>query len=241
MIILPAIDIIEGKPVRLYQGDYEKKEVVADSVLKTALRFQNEGAEYVHLVDLDGARAGRPVNQELILEAARTLEIPVEVGGGIRTMQDIERYLNGGISRVILGTSALKNPELVREAAARFPGRIAAGIDARDRKVCIEGWEQASGKDYIEFARELSDLGITNIIFTDISKDGTLAGPNLEQLAELAQAVGLDVTASGGIRDLQNIEDLATLGLYGAITGKAMYAGTLSLPEAIAAGKGKPC
>lgn len=237
MIIIPAIDIIDGKPVRLYQGDYSKKEVVADSVLDSAVRFENLGAEYLHLVDLDGAKAGHPVNQDLIVKTAASLHIPVEVGGGIRTMQDIEFYLNSGLDRVILGTSALRDPKLVKEAAARYGKRIAVGIDAKDGMVCVEGWEQSSEKNYIDFAGELEELGIGTIIFTDISRDGTMSGPNLEQLEKLAEACSLNIVASGGIRDLKNIEDLTDLDLYGAITGKAMYAGTLDLRKAIQTGK----
>ncbi len=241
MIILPAIDIIDGRPVRLYQGDYSKKEIVADSVMDTARSFEEQGAEFVHLVDLDGAKAGHPINRDLIIETAASLHIPVETGGGIRTLADIEDYLNSGIERVILGTSALRNPELVREAAAKYPARIAVGIDAKDGFVCVEGWEESSSVNYIDFARSLEDMGVRTVIFTDISRDGTLGGPNLQMLSELAKAVDMQIVASGGIHNLQDIRDLSRLNLYGAITGKAMYSGSLDLGEAIAAGKEKAC
>lgn len=240
MIIIPAIDIIDGKPVRLYQGDYSKKEVVASSVLDTAKTFEEDGAEFVHLVDLDGARAGKPVNQELIAKTAAALNIPVEVGGGIRTMKDIEDYLNAGIARVILGTSALRDPELLREAVLKYPEQIAVGIDAKNGKVCVEGWEESSETDYLDFARDLEKMGVKTVIFTDISRDGTLGGPNLEMLKNLKDAVNMNIVASGGIHTLEDIEALQALGLYGAITGKAIYAGTLDLKKAIEAG-GKTC
>lgn len=237
MIILPAIDIINGQPVRLYKGEYSSSHQVASSVGEAAENFEKQGAEFVHMVDLDGAKAGCPVNQELILKTAGTLNIPVEVGGGIRTLEHIESYLNGGVSRVILGTSALKDPELLKAAAQRYGDRIAVGVDCKDGKVCTSGWLEISDKDYLDFARELEQIGISTLIFTDISKDGTLEGPNLEMLKALSEACSLQVIASGGIKNLEHIGSLADLNLYGAITGKAMYAGTLDLQEAIARGK----
>lgn len=237
MIILPAIDIINGQPVRLYKGEYSSSHQVASSVGEAAENFEKQGAEFVHMVDLDGAKAGCPVNQELILKTAGTLNIPVEVGGGIRTLEHIESYLNGGVSRVILGTSALKDPELLKTAAQRYGDRIAVGVDCKDGKVCTSGWLEISDKDYLDFARELEQIGISTLIFTDISKDGTLEGPNLEMLKALSEACSLQVIASGGIKNLEHIGSLADLNLYGAITGKAMYAGTLDLQEAIARGK----
>ena len=240
MIILPAIDIIDGKPVRLVQGDYSSSHQVAAGVKEAAENFEKQGAEFVHMVDLDGAKAGHPVNIELILETANALNIPVEVGGGIRRMEDIEAYLNGGVERVILGTSALENPGLLKEAAARFGKRIAVGVDCKDGKVCTSGWLDVSDKDYLEFAKELEAMGVATIIFTDISRDGTLAGPNVDMLKKLADACSLQIIASGGIKDISHIGACADLNLYGAITGKAMYSGTLDLKEAIARGK-QPC
>lgn len=237
MIILPAIDIIDGKPVRLYQGDYEKKEIVAASVLDTAKAFEKAGAEYIHLVDLDGAKAKKPMNDELIIRTANAVNIPVEVGGGIRSMEAIENYLENGVSRIILGTSALSDEELLKEALARYPGKIAVGIDARNGKVCTEAWMEGSGVDYLEFASHMEELGVPNLIFTDISRDGTLQGPNLAMLTALQDAVNCDITASGGIACLEDIQNLADLDLYGAITGKAMYSGSLDLKEAIQTGK----
>lgn len=240
MIILPAIDIIDGKPVRLYQGDYAKKEVVASSVLETARSFEEAGAEFVHLVDLDGARSGSGQNRDLIVQTAQSLSVPVEVGGGIRTMETIRDYLENGVERVILGTAALENPALLEEALQAYGERIAVGLDCRDGRVSVSGWLNDSDADYLEFAEKMEKMGVRTIIFTDISRDGTLSGPNLEMLKALQKRVGLQIIASGGIKDLEHINQLADLDLYGAITGKAMYAGTLDLVQAIERGK-KSC
>ncbi len=233
MIIIPAIDIIDGKPVRLFQGDYAKKEEVGQSVVELAEDF-GKRASYLHLVDLDGAKAGYPVNQELVGEAIKAAGIPVEIGGGIRTLEDIRSYLDLGAARVILGTSALEDPALLKEALAQHGSKIAVGLDCKDGKVCGSGWLTVSDNDYISFAKQMEDLGVQTIIFTDIATDGTLAGPNLEMLKKLKEAVAIDITASGGIKDMSHIRALNELGLYGAITGKAMYAGTLPLEEAVA-------
>ena len=240
MIILPAIDIIDGKPVRLVQGDYARKEVVASSVEDTARSFEQAGAGFVHLVDLDGAKAGKSLNRDLIIRTARSLSIPVEVGGGIRTMETIEDYLENGVARVILGTSALQDPELLQQVVQQYGERIAVGLDCRNGRVSVSGWLEDSDQDYLSFARAMEKMGVKTLIFTDISRDGTLSGPNLEMLAALKEAVNVQIIASGGIKDLSYIEDLAALDLYGAITGKAMYAGTLNLAEAIERGK-KTC
>ena len=233
MIILPAIDIIDKKPVRLYQGNYDQKEIVGSSVLELARNFEKTGAKYIHLVDLDGAKAGMRVNQEVILETAHALSIPVEVGGGIRSMAQIESYLEHGIDRVILGTSAMEDQQLLKDALARYGERIAVGIDCRDGFVYGRGWLEASALHYISFAKELEQLGVRTVIVTDISKDGTLSGPNVEMLARLKEQVSMRIIASGGIRSIEDIAALKQLGLYGAITGKAMYHGTLDLNTAI--------
>lgn len=239
MIILPAIDIIDGKPVRLYQGDYNKKEIVAEDILETAISFENAGAEYLHLVDLDGAKKGEPVNGEVIIKVAKTLKIPVEIGGGIRNFETIKYYIENGISRVILGTSAMEDEGLLVKAVKEYGDKIAVGIDCKDGYAYGRGWLEGSSLYYIDFAKTLEKIGVKNVIVTDISKDGTLEGPNVEMLKELSEAVNMDITASGGIRDIDNIKDLNYLGLYGAITGKAIYANTLSLEEAIKLTKGE--
>lgn len=233
MIILPAIDIIDGKPVRLYQGDYYKKEIVADDVFETAKSFEDMGAEYIHLVDLDGAKSGSNQNHELVIEIANMLKIPVELGGGIRSFDTIKYLLDNGVSRVILGTIALEDEELLKEAVKVYDEKIAVGIDCKDGKVYGRGWLAGSDLDYVDFAKRMEELDVKNIIVTDISKDGTLEGPNLEMLKKLKEAVSINITASGGIRDIDNIKDLMNINLYGAITGKAIYAKTLSLGEAI--------
>lgn len=233
MIILPAIDIIDGKPVRLYQGDYDKKEIVADDIFKTAKSFEDMGAEYIHLVDLDGAKSGSSANHELVIKIAQMLNIPVELGGGIRSFETIKYLLDNGVSRVILGTTAMEDEELLKKAIAAYGEKIAVGIDCKEGKVYGRGWLEGSNLDYIDFAKKMESLGVKNIIVTDISKDGTLEGPNVEMLKKLKETVNIDITASGGIRDIQNIRDLNEIGLYGAITGKAIYAKTLSLEEAI--------
>ena len=225
MIILPAIDIIDRKPVRLYQGDYAQKEIVGSSVMELAKNFEQSGAEYIHLVDLDGAKEGKRVNHEIILETAHALDVPVEVGGGIRTMAQIESYLENGIDRVILGTSAMEDPQLLQDALRRYGERIAVGIDCRDGLVYGRGWLEASELHYITFAKQLEEMGVQTVIVTDISKDGTLSGPNTDMLAALK--------GQSGMRIIEDIAALKQLGLYGAITGKAMYHGTLDLKAAI--------
>ena len=233
MIIIPAIDIIDGKPVRLYQGDYNKKEIVSEDVFDTSKNFEDLGAQWVHLVDLDGAQKGELVNSNVIIKVAQSLSIPIEVGGGIRNFEDIKYLIDNGVSRVILGTSAMEDENLLKKALREYGEKIAVGIDCKDGYACGRGWLQESSIHYIEFAKRLEKLGVKNIIVTDISKDGTLEGPNIEMLNELKKEVSIDITASGGIRDISNIKDLKEIDVYGAITGKAIYAKTLSLEEAI--------
>ena len=233
MIILPAIDIIDGKPVRLYQGDYNKKEIVAENILETAKSFENVGAEYVHLVDLDGAKSGSNDNHEIVINVAKKLNIPIELGGGIRSFETVKYLIDNGVSRVILGTVAIEDEELLKRAVGTYGEKVAVGIDCKNGKVYGRGWLEASNIEYIDFAKKMEKVGVKNIIVTDISKDGTLEGPNVEMLKLLKDNVNIDITASGGIRDIDNIKDLIDVNLYGAITGKAIYAKTLSLEEAI--------
>lgn len=233
MIILPAIDIKNGQCVRLLRGDFGTAERVAEDPLAAAAGFRAAGAEWVHMVDLDGAREGKPVNTGIFLSVAAESGLKVEVGGGIRDLAAIEFYVNSGVSRVILGSAALSNPGLVKEAVRRYGDRIAVGIDARDRKVAADGWLKTSSVDFIDLAKAVEAAGVTCIIFTDISKDGTLSGPNLAQLEEMNTAVSCDIIASGGVTDLHDIESLIRLELYGAICGKSIYKGTLDLAEAI--------
>lgn len=233
MIILPAIDILGGACVRLVRGEYDSAHKVAADPLETILSFVADGATYIHTVDLDGAKQGKMVNEKLLCGLAASVPVPIELGGGIRDMEKVEYYLENGISRVILGSAALRNPAFVREAVRRYRGQIAVSIDARGGKVYISGWTQSSETDYISFARIMEDCGVGNIIFTDIDRDGTQSGANFEQLAALRDAVSADITASGGIKDMNDIKTLAEMDLYGAITGKAIYSGSLSLREAV--------
>lgn len=234
MIILPAIDIINGKPVRLYQGDYQKMEQVADSILDTALTFEKLGARYLHMVDLDGAKEGKKINQSIICETAQKLAIPVEVGGGIRSMEDVDFYLQNGVSRVILGTAAIENMDFLKEAVEKYGAKIAVGIDCLNGYVKTRGWLVDSQIHYLDFAKQMEAVGVETIIVTDISKDGTMSGPNVDMLVEIMNCTNLHVIASGGIKDLSHIQKCLDANCYGAITGKAMYANTLSLPEALA-------
>ena len=237
MIILPAIDIIDGKPVRLYKGDFSTAKQVAADALETAQSFANAGCEWIHMVDLDGSLKKEPVNAETFIRVAKETSLKVELGGGIRTMKDIDYYINNGISRIILGSVALKNPELVKEAVKEFGNAIAVGIDAKNGYVATEGWTQNSDVYFTDLARQMEDVGVKNIIFTDISKDGTLSGPNLEQLMEINNSVTCDITASGGVTNIGDIKNLLEIGLYGAICGKSLYEGTLNLAEAVEACK----
>lgn len=233
MIILPAIDLKGGECVRLVQGDYQTAHKVAEDALQTAERFRAAGAEWLHAVDLDGAKSAEPLNEALIVRIARESGLQVETGGGIRNLQTVARYLENGISRVILGSAALNQPELVRRAVKEYGERIAVGIDARGGMVAAQGWTQTSRVDYLEFAKRMEETGVKYIIFTDISRDGTLTGPNLEMLRRLCETVSCHIIASGGVSGLQDVENLRSLRLYGAICGKAVYTGDLDLSTAI--------
>ncbi|MBR1591997.1 MAG: 1-(5-phosphoribosyl)-5-[Ruminococcus sp.] len=236
MIIFPAIDIKDGNCVRLFRGDFNTVEKVASDYLETAKGFEDAGAEWIHMVDLDGAKEGRPVNTKIYTDVAEKTNLKVELGGGIRNIETIEEYLNMGISRVILGSVALKNPKLVSDAVEKFGSeKIAVGIDAVNKMVAAEGWLEATDVNYIDLANQMINVGVKYFIFTDISKDGTLSGVNAEQLEELNNAVGdrAFITASGGVHTMDDIIICKEMGLYAAICGKSIYKGTLSLREAI--------
>ena len=235
MILLPAIDLHQGQCVRLLRGDYDPAQVVAADPVETARAFEEQGAGWLHVVDLDGAKEGAPKNAELIAQVVERTGLQVEVGGGIRNMATVDRYLELGAARVILGSAALRDPQFVAEAVKRYGKRVAVGIDALGGKVAAEGWLEQSQVDYLELARRMEDLGVQYLICTDISQDGTLAGPNLTMLDQLNQAVSCHVVASGGVSSLLDIVNLYDLGLYGAIAGKALYTGALDLRAAIAA------
>lgn len=233
MIILPAIDIKDGNCVRLFKGDFSTVEKVADSPLETAISFSDCGAQWLHMVDLDGALQGSRQNANIFTLIAKETSLKVELGGGIRTMNDIDFYISNGISRVILGSVAVKNPELVKESVGEFGDKIAVGIDAKNGFVASEGWLESSNLNYIDLAKCMEDAGVKTIIYTDISKDGTLSGPSIDQLDTLNNQVSCDIVASGGIATIDDIEALRDKKLYGAICGKSIYKGTLSLKGAI--------
>lgn len=238
MILIPAIDILGGLCVRLLQGDYNQVTRYGDDPLAQARTWMNAGGKRLHLVDLDGAKYGKPVNEPVILEIAQELTIPVEVGGGIRSMEQIDKYLGGGVDRVILGTAAFRNPELLEEAGPKYPGRVYVGIDARDGKVAVEGWVESTDMGAYDLARDCEKRGAGGIIFTDISRDGMLTGPNLESLRKMTESVSLPVIASGGIATLEDLAAIRGLGIdriEGIITGKAIYSGAFTLEEGIEA------
>ena len=233
MIILPAIDILDGQAVRLFRGDYNTAHKVAADPVETALRFKSEGAEYLHVVDLSGARDGKTSGRDTVERIVAAAAMKTEVGGGIRNLETVESYLSVGVDRVILGTAALSDRDFLCEAVKRYGEHIVVGLDAKNGKVSVSGWMETSDTDYIEFAKICEGIGVRNIIFTDISRDGSLCGPNLEMLKALSEAVSCDITASGGIKDIGDIKALKELGLYGAICGKSLYSGTLGLGEAL--------
>jgi phosphoribosylformimino-5-aminoimidazole carboxamide ribotide isomerase len=242
MIIIPAVDIKAGRCVRLLQGRKDSETVFSDDPSAMALRWEEEGAERLHVVDLDGAFEKSPRNMEAIAQLVERVHVPVQLGGGIRSMETISRYLDLGIDQVIIGTEAIKNPQLVEEGCRVFPGRLMVGIDARDGMVAIEGWTETTKKEAIQMARQFEGYGIAGIVFTDIHKDGMQAGPNIEETRRLAEAVSVPVIASGGVSNLHDIEVLATLessGVVGVITGRALYENTLKLPEALALTRAK--
>ena len=237
MIILPAIDLVDGQCVRLQKGDFDTVHKVAESPAAAAQGFREAGAAWLHMVDLDGAKAGAPSprNREAVLALVQSSGLKIELGGGIRTLGTVEDYLAAGVSRVILGSAALQNPALVREACAKWGGQIAVGIDAREGYAAAQGWLAGSSVHYLELAKAMEQAGVGTIIYTDIARDGMLGGLNLEQLEAIDRAVSCGIIASGGVRDIDDIRACAALSLYGVICGKAVYTGSLSLGEAIAA------
>lgn len=240
MIILPAIDIKDGNCVRLFKGDFSTAEKVAADYMETAKGFEKAGASWIHMVDLDGAKEGRPVNTQIYKDVANKTSLKVEVGGGIRNIDTIRQYLSMGISRVIIGSAALKNLELVKEAVLNFGSeKIAVGIDSKNGMVAAEGWLESSDVHYIQLAKEMIKIGVRYFIVTDISKDGTLSGVNTLQLKELSEAVGnaCNIIASGGVHTIEDIIACKKLGLYGTICGKSIYKGTLDLREAVRIGE----
>lgn len=237
MIILPAIDLKGGKCVRLYKGDFNRLEIVANSAVDTAEYFKKCGAEYIHMVDLDGALKGKGVNIDLVSKVIEEVKVPIELGGGIRDIETIDYLIQKGISRVILGTAALNNPKLVKESVNKYGEKIAVGIDAKNGYVAVDGWLNISKVDYVDFAKEMEAIGVKNIIFTDISRDGTLTGPNINALEKLKENVSCDITASGGIKSIDDVKKIKEMNLYGVIIGKAIYSKTIDLKEVVTLSK----
>jgi len=238
MILIPAIDLKGGRCVRLLQGDLNAETVYSEDPLEMALRWEDQGAKRLHLVDLDGAVAGSPVHLHLIEHIVKSVKIPVQIGGGIRTMDQMDRYLGIGIANVILGTIALKDPLLLREACLSFKNKIIVGIDSRKGKVAIRGWLEESEESVLDLSKRMADVGVASLILTDIEKDGMLEGPNFRLYERLSKAVSIPLIASGGVTTLAQIKRLAQIsGVSGAIVGKALYEGRLSLSEALAAAK----
>ena len=233
MIILPAIDMKDGQCVRLQKGEFSTVSQVADSALETAREFADAGAKWVHMVDLDGARDGVRQNFLIIYEVIQQSGLSVELGGGIKTCEDVDTVAESGVARLVIGSAAVTNPEVVDRAVKRYGNRVAVGIDCLNGRVRTAGWEQDSGLDYLELARRMEEKGVKTLIFTDIATDGMLSGPSFGQLAALQKAVKCNIVASGGVTTIDDVKRLRDMGLYGAIIGKAYYAGTLDLAEAV--------
>ena len=242
MIIFPAIDIRDGKCVRLTEGRFDQETIFADQPVDMAVRWANEGAEYLHLVDLDGALAGKPVNMAAITSIIKAVNIPVQLGGGIRTLENIRECLEAGVQRVILGSVAVRSPELVAAACKQYGDRIIVGIDARDGQAAVEGWGVTGGISAEELAKRMAQVGVARIIYTDISRDGMLTGVNVTATAALAQAAGIPVIASGGvgsIADIKAIKEAESAGIEGVIVGKAIYLGKVLLEDALKLARGE--
>ena len=240
MILYPAIDLKDGQCVRLYQGDMDAATVFSNDPAGQAEAFARAGCEWLHLVDLNGAFAGAPVNAEAVEAILSRVEVPVQLGGGIRDLGTVGHWLDKGLARVILGTVAVRDPDTVRKAAKRFPGQVAVGIDARGGRVAVEGWAETTDLDATDLARRFEDAGVAAIIYTDIERDGAMQGPNVQATAALANAVSIPVIASGGVSSLDDLRALKECGadLDGAISGRALYDGKIDLAEAVALLKG---
>lgn len=240
--VYPAIDLKDGNCVRLYKGDMDAATVFSDNPAAQAKEFVDSGCTWLHLVDLNGAFAGEPVNGAAVDAILKATDVPVQLGGGIRDIATMERWLEAGISRLILGTLAVKNPALVKEACTLFPGKIAVGIDAKGGMVAVEGWAEASELEVTELALKFEDAGVAAIIHTDIDRDGTLTGVNAEASSALAEAVSIPVIASGGVKDIDDIHRVAQAGnLEGVVTGRAIYDGRLDLKDALKVAGGSVC
>lgn len=237
MLIYPAIDLYEGKAVRLFKGDYAKMEIYSHNPLEIAKDFENCGASHIHMVDLEGAKSGTTPNLETVCTIKENTELFCEIGGGIRNMSVIEKYVNAGIDRVILGTAAVTEPDFAEEAVAKYGEKIAIGIDIKDGFVAIKGWTEKSELDAFDFCRQMEGIGVKTVICTDISKDGAMAGTNHGLYRNLSEEFKIQIIASGGVSSIEDVKGLRKLNLYGAIIGKAYYTGAIDLREAIEVAK----
>lgn len=237
MIILPAIDLLGRKAVRLLKGDYNQVTVYSDSPLEIARKFKSLGATHIHMVDLDGAKYGTTPNMDIVAEVAEITGLFVEIGGGIRSMDTVKKYIDAGVSRVILGTAAICDEAFLKEAVRTYGEKIAVGADVKDGKIAVKGWLEQSDVTLDEFFLKMQNLGVKNIICTDISRDGAMRGTNLELYRELSEKYSLDITASGGVSSIEDVKELRKMNLYGAIIGKAYYTGAVDLKEAIEVAK----
>ncbi len=237
MFIFPAIDLYDKKAVRLYKGDYQQMTVYSENPIEIARDFEAAGAKYIHMVDLEGARDGSTPNLEIVADMAQNTSLFVEIGGGIRNMATVEKYLSAGVSRVILGTAAVNNEEFLREAVAKHGERIAVGADVKDGYIAIKGWLEQSAYTLEAFMEKMQSIGVKTVICTDISKDGAMKGTNRELYRELSAKFSMDIVASGGVSTLEDVKALAAMNLYGAIIGKAYYTGAINLKEAIEVSK----
>ena len=233
MIVFPAIDLYDGKAVRLYKGDYAQMTVYSEHPEEIALDFAAKGATHAHLVDLEGAKSGATPNLETVLRIKDAAGLFCEIGGGIRSMETVKTYLSAGLDRVILGTAAVEDPAFLREAVDAYGEKIAVGVDVRDGFVAVKGWTENSALHFMDFCREMETIGVKTLICTDISRDGAMRGTNREMYRELSETLRLQITASGGVSSLEDVENLRKLNLYGAIIGKAYYTGDIDLKRAI--------
>ena len=233
MQIYPAIDIIDGKAVRLTQGKFDNVEVFNDDPVRAAEQWVRKGATYLHLVDLDGARYGKTFVTDTIKHIKKDFDIPIETGGGVRTLADVEVRIAAGASRVIIGTAAVKNPELVKKAVELYGNKIALGVDAKNGMAAVSGWEEVSDISAVDLCLKMKDYGIKDVIYTDISKDGMMSGPNIESTKQLIEKTGMNVIASGGVSTMEDLENVRSIGASGVIIGKALFNGALDLKEVI--------
>lgn len=233
MRIYPAIDIKDGQCVRLLRGSFDDVTVYGNNPAEMAVKWESEGGEFIHVVDLDGALKGHGVNADAIKKICESVNVPVQTGGGIRTMEDIEKKFSCGINRVIIGTKAVSDSDFVKKAVEKYGDRIVIGIDAKDGMVAIEGWEKTSEWKAVDFAKKMEEIGVKTIVYTDIATDGTLQGPNVEAMKEMAESVNVDIIASGGVGNIEHIKALIPTGVEGVIVGRALYTNSVDLKEAV--------